>query len=143
MADADDSIRFKAVNHVTYNVKDLQRGLRFWEDVLGVKEIPKQVNSDTLVWLQLPSGTMVHIIQNDDAPSYPSHHGAFEVDDIEATQRALQAKGPRDHGHLDPKRRPAGLLHQRPRRQPHRDLHQVRLPRPRLTASAPTVAAHR
>ena len=93
MADADDSIRFKAVNHVTYNVTDLQRGLRFWEDVLGVKEIPKQVNSDTLVWLQLPSGTMVHIIQNDDAPSYPSHHGAFEVDDIEATRRALQAKG--------------------------------------------------
>ena len=93
MADADDSIRFKAVNHVTYNVSDLQRGLRFWEDVLGVKEIPKQVNSDTLVWLQLPSGTMVHIIQNDDAPSHPSHHGAFEVDDIEATRRALQAKG--------------------------------------------------
>ena len=93
MADQDDAIRFKAVNHVTYNVTDLDRALRFWEDMLGVKQIPKQVNSDTLYWLQLPSGAMVHIIQNDEAPSHPSHHGAFEVDDIEASQKALRAKG--------------------------------------------------
>ena len=93
MADLDDAIRFKAVNHITYNVKDLDRSLRFWEDVLGVKQIPKQVDSDTLLWLQLPSGTMVHIIQNDEAPSHPSHHSAFEVDDIEAAERYMKSKG--------------------------------------------------
>jgi catechol 2,3-dioxygenase-like lactoylglutathione lyase family enzyme len=93
MADTDDAIRFKAVNHITYNVTDLNRALRFWVDVLGVKQIPKQVDSDRLLWLQVPSGTMVHIILNDDAPSAPSHHSAFEVDDIEATERAMKAKG--------------------------------------------------
>ena len=93
MADTDDAIRFKAVNHITYNVTDLDRALRFWEDVLGVKQIPKQVDSDRLLWLQVPSGTMVHIILNEDAPSRPSHHSAFEVDDIEASERAMKAKG--------------------------------------------------
>ena len=36
---------------------------------------------------------MVHLIEDAGAPSVPSHHGAFEVDDIEATARAIQAKG--------------------------------------------------
>ena len=93
MADTDDAIRFKAVNHITYNVTDLNRALRFWVDVLGVKQIPKQVDSDRLLWLQVPSGTMVHIILNDDAPSAPSHHSAFEVDDIDAECERLRDAG--------------------------------------------------
>ena len=93
MAGTDDAIRFKAVNHITYNVTDLDRALRFWEDVLGVKQIPKMVDSDRLLWLQVPSGTMIHIILNDEAPSRPSHHSAFEVDDIEAAERAMKAQG--------------------------------------------------
>ena len=86
MPGKDDSIRLKAVNHLTYNVKDKDRALKFWEDVLGVKRIPSQVESEHILWLQLPSGTMVHLIENADAPSVPSHHGAFEVDDIQAAQ---------------------------------------------------------
>ena len=93
MASSDDAIRLKAVNHLTYNVADKERALSFWEDVLGVKQIPSQVNVEHVIWLQLPSGTMVHLVENSDAPSKPSHHGAFEVDDIEATASALQAKG--------------------------------------------------
>ena len=93
MALLDDSVRLKAINHVTYNVTDKDRALRFWEDVLGVKQIPRQVDRDHLYWLQLPSGAMVHLVENPEAPSYPSHHGAFEVDDIEAVARALNEKG--------------------------------------------------
>jgi catechol 2,3-dioxygenase-like lactoylglutathione lyase family enzyme len=33
---------------------------------------------------------MVHIIENPEAPSAPSHHTAFEVDDIDAAHRHLQ-----------------------------------------------------
>ena len=90
---ADGAITLKAVNHLTYNVKDKDRTLRFWVDVLGVKQIPSQVNAEHIIWLQLPSGTMVHLIENQDAPSIPSHHGAFEVDDIEATAEALRSQG--------------------------------------------------
>ena len=46
MISANDAIRLKAVNHVTYNCTDKDRALRFWEDVLGIKQIPKQVNGE-------------------------------------------------------------------------------------------------
>ncbi len=89
----EDHIRLKSINHITYNVKDKDKALRWYEDILGIKQIPKMVNGDHLYWLQLPSGAMVHIIENPDAPSAPSHHTAFEVDDIEAACAALIAKG--------------------------------------------------
>ncbi len=90
---SEDSIRLKAVNHLTYNVRDKERALRFWVDVLGVKQIPSQVESDRVLWLQLPSGTMVHLTEKDDGPTVPSHHGAFEVDDIDKAFETLRAKG--------------------------------------------------
>ena len=88
-----NSVRLKAVNHLTYCVRDKERALRFWEDVLGVKQIPSQVDAEHILWLQLPSGTMVHLIEKADAPSTPPHHGAFEVDDIEAAQKAVRGMG--------------------------------------------------
>ncbi len=88
-----DNIKLKNINHITYNVKDKDAALQWYQDVLGVKQIPKMVNSDHLYWLQLPSGAMVHIIENPDAPSAPSHHTAFEVDDIEASQKYFLDKG--------------------------------------------------
>ena len=87
------NIRLKNINHITYNVKDKDAALKWYEEILGLKQIPKMVNSDHLYWLQLPSGAMVHIIENADAPSAPSHHTAFEVDDIEASRADLIAKG--------------------------------------------------
>ncbi len=87
------NIRLKNINHITYNVKDKDAALKWYEEILGLKQIPKMVNSDHLYWLQLPSGAMVHIIENPDAPSAPSHHTAFEVDDIEASRADLIEKG--------------------------------------------------
>lgn len=90
---SEDNVRLKAVNHVTYNVRDKELAARFWEEVLGVKRIPKQVDSDHIIWLQIPSGAMIHLIETPDGPSTPSHHGAFEVDDIEAANKAVIAAG--------------------------------------------------
>ena len=90
---SDDHIRLKNINHITYNVKDKDAALEWYQEILGLKQIPKMVNGDHLYWLQLPSGSMVHIIENPDAPSAPSHHTAFEVDDIEAARNALMGKG--------------------------------------------------
>ena len=88
-----DNIRLKNINHITYNVKDKDAALKWYEEILGLKQIPKMVDADHLYWLQLPSGAMVHIIENADAPSAPSHHTAFEVDDIEASREYLVKKG--------------------------------------------------
>ena len=93
MTTSNDAIRLKSVNHLTYNVSNKERALRFWEDVLGVKQIPSQVDRDHIIWLQLPSGAMVHLVETPEAPSAPSHHGAFEVDDIDAAAKAIQGKG--------------------------------------------------
>ena len=93
MALSEDKVRLKAVNHVTYNVRDKNRAAKFWEDVLGVKRIATQVNSDHIIGLQLPSGAMVHLIENDEGPSVPSHHGAFEVDDIELAAQMVRSQG--------------------------------------------------
>ena len=89
----DDSIRLKAINHITYNVKSKDAALKWYQDVLGIMQIPKMVDSDHLYWLQLPSGAMVHIIENPESPSMPSHHTAFEVDDIDASYAHLKTKG--------------------------------------------------
>ena len=89
----EDHIRLKSINHTTYNVRDKDAALKWYQEVLGLKQIPKMVNSENLYWLQLPSGAMVHIIENPDAPSAPSHHAAFQVDDIEAARAALMGKG--------------------------------------------------
>ena len=93
MSLTEDHVRLKAVNHVTYNVVDKEKARRFWVEVLGVKQIPKQVDVEHIIWLQLPSGAMVHIVENPEGPSTPSHHGAFEVDDIDAAARVVQQKG--------------------------------------------------
>ena len=85
----DDKVRLKNINHITYNVKDKDAALKWYQEILGLKQIPKMVNSDHLYWLQLPSGAMVHIIENVDAPSAPSHHTAFEVDDLEAAKKQM------------------------------------------------------
>ena len=88
-----DNIRLKNINHITYNVKDKDAALKWYEDILGLKQIPKMVNSDHLYWLQLPSGAMIHIIENADAPSAPSHHTAFEVDEIDDSHVYFNKKG--------------------------------------------------
>ena len=89
----EDSIRLKNINHITYNVKSKDAALKWYTEILGLKQIPKMVNGDHLYWLQLPSGAMVHIIENVGAPSAPSHHTAFEVDDIEAAHKYMEGKG--------------------------------------------------
>ena len=89
----DDKGRLKNINHITYNVKDKDAALKWYQEILGLKQIPKMVNSDHLYWLQLPSGAMVHIIENVDAPAAPSHHTAFDVDDLDAARDAVMGAG--------------------------------------------------
>ena len=93
MAGPDNAVRLNSVNHLTYNVTDREAALRFWQEALGVQRISSQADAEHIIWLQLPSGTMVHLVENPDAPSRPSHHAAFEVDDIDATAEALRARG--------------------------------------------------
>ena len=88
-----ENIRLKNINHITYNVRDKEAALQWYQDILGVGQIPKMVNGDHLYSLQIPSGAMIHIIENPLATSAPSPHTAFEVDDIDASHEYFNAKG--------------------------------------------------
>ena len=48
---SDDKIRLKNINHITYNVRDKDAALKWYQEILGLKQIPKMVNSDHLYWL--------------------------------------------------------------------------------------------
>jgi len=87
-------IRTTKINHVTTMVKDTARAMKFYNDLVGIKQIQSQVDNPEITWLQLESGIMVHLIETPDAPAKPERvHHAFEVEDFEGTKQILQENG--------------------------------------------------
>ena len=87
-------IRTTKINHVTTMVKDTQRAMKFYNDLVGIKKIQSQVDNPNITWLQLESGIMVHLIETPDAPAkLESVHHAFEVEDFEGTKAILRENG--------------------------------------------------
>ena len=82
------------INHVTTMVKDTARAMKFYNDLVGIKQIQSQVDNPDITWLQLESGIMVHLIETADAPARPEGiHHAFEVEDFEDTKNILRDNG--------------------------------------------------
>ena len=89
-----EKIQIRRMNHVTTMVKDTARAMEFYNNLLGIKQIQSQVDNPAITWLQLDDGVMVHLIETDAAPAQPgSVHLAYQVDDLEATQAALESSG--------------------------------------------------
>ena len=87
-------IEISQVNHIVTMVKDPARAMKFYHDLLGIKQIPSQVSNPKITWLQVGSGIMLHLIETDDAPAWPDGiHHAFQVMNLEATKRILQENG--------------------------------------------------
>ena len=82
------------INHVTTMVKDTAKAMKFYNDLVGIKQIQSQVDNPNITWLQLESGIMVHLIETPDAPARPEGiHHAFEVADFEGTKNTLRENG--------------------------------------------------
>ena len=87
-------IQITNFNHVVTMVKDTPRAMKFYHDLLGIKQIQSQVDNPKITWLQLPDGTMLHLIETPDAPAKPENiHHAFQVKDFEGTRKILQENG--------------------------------------------------
>jgi len=87
-------LKIAQINHVTTMVKDTARAMKFYHDLLGIKQIQSQVPNPNITWLQLDNGVMVHLIETPDAPAKPSNiHHAFEVVNLEETKKILQDSG--------------------------------------------------
>lgn len=85
-------IKINTIHHQSMPIRDRQRALGFWRDLLGMKIIPTQEGGDGLIWIQAEDGTMVHLIQRpeDDTPNI---HTAFEVDDFDEALQAMKEAG--------------------------------------------------
>ena len=87
-------INTKKINHVTTMVKDTARAMKFYNALIGIKQIQSQVENPNITWLQLENGIMVHLIETPDAPASPHNiHHAFEVEDFEGTKKILEENG--------------------------------------------------
>ncbi len=87
-------INVSQINHVTTMVKDTATAMKFYNDLLGIKQIQSQVDNPAITWLQLENGIMVHLIETPDAPAKPGNiHHAFQVDDFEGTKAILRENG--------------------------------------------------
>ena len=87
-------IRATKINHVTTVVKDTARAMKFYNDLIGIKQIQSQVDNPEITRLQLDSGIMLHLIESDEAPIQPERmHHAFEVEDFEGTKQILRDNG--------------------------------------------------
>ena len=50
-----DNIRLKAINHITYNVRDKDIALKWYEEVLGVKQIRRWSITTTFIGSSCPA----------------------------------------------------------------------------------------
>lgn len=87
-------IRIKTINHIGLPINDRGECMHMYRDLLNIAVIPHQIDGNTLTWMEMPDGSMVHVI---DPPKTIGPRGdgrqhiAFEVEDIEVTAEALEA----------------------------------------------------
>lgn len=84
------------LQHVSSPIPDGgQDGVRrFYRELLGLAELPVPTTLDSrkLVWFKAGDGLELHFFPGEQAPS-SERHFCLEVDDLEATRRALEAAG--------------------------------------------------
>jgi len=93
------------VNHIAIVVPEIDSALNFWQEALGLQlEHVEEISEQETVVAMLPVGeSEVELVQPTSETSGMAkymakrgpglHHICFEVDDIEATQSELKAKG--------------------------------------------------
>lgn len=91
------------LHHAAIICADYERSRRFYTEVLGLRvvaETYREARRSYKLDLALPDGTQIELFSFPDAPQRPSYpeaqglrHLAFEVDDVEAGKRALEAMG--------------------------------------------------
>jgi lactoylglutathione lyase len=90
----------KKLLHTRYRVRDLEKTVSFYKDVLGLKELRRHTSGrgSQLVFLKAPEGDEeIEICKFDQSGpvvvSPDLTHLAFEVDDLEKFAREAAAKG--------------------------------------------------
>ena len=94
-------MRLQRAHHVSFAVRDLARARRFYEDVLGLAEIPRPALGIPGAWYGV-GGSEVHLIETPagvevgappPALSPLANHAAFAIEDYDAAVAHLRARG--------------------------------------------------
>jgi len=83
----------RPVQHVSFNVVDVDAALPFYTEVLGLLPVPRPDFGLPGAWLDTGNGVQIHLIEDTsfEAPNGP--HLAFETDDIDAEVARLRDLG--------------------------------------------------
>jgi glyoxylase I family protein len=82
------------VHHVAICVADVQEGLAFYRDVLGMTQLPRP-DLGPGYWLDA-GGQQIHLMESDTQPP-GANHFAIRVDDMDDAVTSLQAHGVEVH----------------------------------------------
>ena len=80
------------MQHVALEVGDLEAARTFYMEVIGLTELDRPDFGFPGLWLGLPDGRAVHLLEGQHEP-HTGHHFALQVDDIDAAVEALRAHG--------------------------------------------------
>lgn len=104
-------MKIKSLDHITINVKELDKTLKFYGDLLGLQKLPSvEMDGQTIYYFMLPGGTKLELIyyyhdtgssDGNELAVGSCRHFAFEVDDIATVVQELEPAG--YNFHLKPK----------------------------------------
>lgn len=102
-------MQIEAIHHVSLTVRDLERSIRFYRDILGLQQMERPPFSFPGAWFAVGGGQQLHLIVHDGATFRGERgidsrdgHFAVRVTRYRAAVEFLQSKGYReDAGELD------------------------------------------
>jgi catechol 2,3-dioxygenase-like lactoylglutathione lyase family enzyme len=87
------SLQVTQIDHVSVIITDVERGRRFYRDVLGLREIPKPRTFDfVVVWFDL-GNQQLHLLHKDRADTISPRHFALRVKDAGAARAYFADRG--------------------------------------------------
>lgn len=85
------------LNHITIEVKSLEKSLKFYKNILQFKECPRPNFDFSGAWLKVDDNIQLHLIENPDFKlnigGSRSLHFAFNVSDIKSCLDYLNQSG--------------------------------------------------
>ena len=88
-------IKLKAFNHAAFRVSDVEKATAFYENVVGLKRIPRPNFGFGGAWYGIGNNAL-HIISSENRGQKPDPlgaHVAFDVEDFDETKRTLKEMG--------------------------------------------------
>ena len=88
-------IKAKAFNHAAFRVSDVEKATSFYENVIGLKRLPRPNFGFGGAWYGIGNNAL-HIISSENRGQKPDPlgaHVAFDVEDFEETKRTLKRGG--------------------------------------------------